>query len=268
MQNELQSLVIIRGGGDLASGVALRLYRAGFSIAITELPRPLTVRRTVSFSEAVYSRSIQIEGIVGELVSNVEAVSDKVKEGKVAIVIDPDFKLPQVLPHRAIVDARMKKTDCGIYPQSEFVIGLGPGFEAGVNCSAVVETMRGPFLGRVYWHGMAAADTGVPDTVAGHQADRVLRATDDGIMIAYSQIGDKVYKNQIIASINDSNIIAPFDGVLRGLIHNGIQVSKGMKVGDVDPRDIPDLCYYVSDKALGVGGGVLEAILTPSHLRK
>jgi xanthine dehydrogenase accessory factor len=265
-------ITLIRGGGDLASGVALRLYRAGLRLIITELPQPLMVRRSVSFAEAVYEGKCQVEGIVAVLVSNLDQAFDIISEGCIPVLVDPDagrlFELCTSQTPLVVVDARMTKlTSETIMTSVSLVIGLGPGYVAGLNCHVVVETNRGHQLGRVIREGATEADTGVPDTVLTQGGSRVLRAPVEGIIQTLAQIGDHVKSGQVVAEVNDTAVHAPFPGVIRGLIHPGLSVWTGLKIGDVDPRDDPRFCYLVSDKALAVGGGVLEAILSTSFLR-
>jgi xanthine dehydrogenase accessory factor len=264
-------LVIILGGGDLASGVALRLHWAGLRVAMTELPQPLAVRRSVSFAEAIYAGEVTIEGISARRLS---APNDKLgilmtlSKGVIPVLIDPDGLSINELYPTVIVDARMRKTRAELLGKpGMLIVGLGPGFEAGINCSAVIETQRGPTLGRVYWEGTTAPDSGLPDAVGKYQAERVLRAPVDGIVEAQAQIGDLLTAGQPVASVNGELVTAPFDGLLRGLIYPGVQVSAGLKIGDLDPRRDPKLAQLVSDKALAVGGGVLEAILSRPNLR-
>ncbi len=262
-------LILIRGGGDLASGVALRLYRAGCKIAILELDKPLAVRRSVSFSEAVYAGTLTVEGITARRVS-ADQFQDAIDTGEIPVLVDPkaDILRNQFLtsPRSTfVVDARLlKKTPEPLAVQVPLHIGLGPGFSAGENCHAVIETRRGHTLGRVYWNGRAQADSGQPEG----DPRRVLRAPHDGVLTASAKIGDHLEEGQLIAVIESkienrkSEIKSPFKGILRGLIRPGIEVTENMKIGDIDLRIDPSLCSLVSDKALSVGGGVLEAILT------
>ncbi len=264
-------LVIIRGGGDLASGVALRLNRAGLRVAVTELAEPLAVRRTVSFAEAVYSKEITVEGLTARLVRDPTdslSVMNIFAKQQLPVLVDPECASARLLHPSVIVDARMTKRPpepIGYVPV--LYIGLGPGFIAGTNCQVAVETRRGHTLGRVYWQGGPEADTGQPDPVGGFQSQRVLRAPADGELTARAAIGDHLEAGQVIAEVGGLTVQAEFPGRLRGLIHPGLRVSKGLKIGDLDPRDDPRLCSLVSDKALSVGGGVLEAILARSELR-
>jgi xanthine dehydrogenase accessory factor len=284
------NLILIRGGGDLASGVASRLHRAGFNIVITELPRPQAVRRTVAFSEAVYEGQVGIEGITARL-AKADQILPFLEKNDIPVLIDPDasvlvdprFRLPNSR-FTTVVDARLLKTPAEpLQLLVPLYIGLGPGFHAGHDCQAVIETRRGHTLGRVYWSGTSSPDSGQADG----DPRRVLRAPREGMVIAHANIGDLLEEGQWVAEIRASTsdnghagqdhsksntsqsiILSPFKGVLRGLIRPGIHVKSGMKVGDVDPRQDPSFCYLISDKALAVGGGVLEAILTHMHKRE
>jgi xanthine dehydrogenase accessory factor len=255
------SLILIRGGGDLASGVALRLHRSGFQVVITELPNPLAVRRTVSYSEAVYDGEITIEGTRAvRALSSVEALQ-LVRTGQIAVVVDPKADILLQADFSALVDARLLKQHVEGQPSSTpLVVGLGPGFTCGENCHAVVETQRGHYLGHVYWSGSASTDTGQPEG----DARRVLRAPRDGSLSAYARIGDHLEAEQLVARVGNEPVTAPIPGVLRGLVRPGIAIRQGVKIGDIDLRDDPAYCFSISDKALAVGGGVLEAILTRS----
>jgi xanthine dehydrogenase accessory factor len=269
-------ITIIRGGGDLASGVAIRLHRAGLKIIMAELPSPLAVRRSVSFSEAVYAGETEVEGVRAHCVANLSDAADVIQAGQIAVMVDPGLQILESLPQTmagmelaALIDGRMAKRPPDLDLQAApLIIGLGPGFVAGENCHAVVETNRGHNLGRVFWHGSAEPDTGIPESVSSRRSERVLRAPADGVLLAHADIGDHLEPGQLVAEIAGVPIRAPFKGVLRGLVHPGIQVVKHMKVGDVDPRDDPSYCTSISDKAMAVGGGVLEAILAQPELRK
>ncbi|HPH95157.1 MAG TPA: selenium-dependent molybdenum cofactor biosynthesis protein YqeB [Anaerolineaceae bacterium] len=263
----MKPLVLLRGGGDLASGVALRLHRAGLQMVITELPEPLTVRRTVAFSQAVYDGQTCVEGAAAQRVETIAEAEDCLQRGLIAVMVDPAMKSLAALKPAVLVDGRMTKRppefDRSAAP---LVIGLGPGFIAGENCHAVIETRRGHTLGRVIWQGAAEADTGRPEKVLQYESERVLRAPADGILTARVAIGGMVKCGDILAEVNGQFITAPFDGVVRGLVQPGIRVKAGVKVGDVDPRCDPSLCELVSDKALSIGGGALEAILSRREL--
>ena len=258
------SYVVVRGGGDLATGVVLRLLRAGIRVVVTELARPVSVRRMVCFSEAAYEGTWTVEGVEATRCDSLEGALEIAARGGVPVFIAPSMVtlFGQVLD--VVVDARLAKQppETGL-SAARLVVGLGPGFAAGENCHAVVETKRGHTLGRVYWTGAALADTATPEG----DPRRVLRAPTDGVLTARAAIGDQVQSRQPVADVGGWPVEAPFDGVLRGLIRGGTAVARGMKVGDVDPRGVREHCFLVSDKALAVGGGVLEAILTRADIR-
>jgi xanthine dehydrogenase accessory factor len=264
----MRGIILLRGGGDLASGTALRLFRAGLHLVITELPQPLAVRRTVSFAQVVYSRQIVVEGVTARLALDSDHARRLLGEGVLPVLVDPLAGSRKNLDPVVLIDGRMTKCPSDLGKDSaRLVIGLGPGFIAGVDCHAVIETRRGPNLGRVIWDGPAEADTGVPDAVADQQAERVLRSPADGILITHAQIGDHLTAGQVVAEVAGQPVMATFSGVLRGLLMNGLVVAHGLKIGDVDPRDDPRLCHFVSDKSLAVGGGVLEAVLSRPDVR-
>jgi len=265
----MPDLVIIRGGGDLASGIALRLFHSGYKVIICELPEPLTVRRTVSFSEAVYEGEWLVEDVKGKLAGTVDEVKVIINNGQVGVIVDPKGSILSGLHPDAIIDARMQKSKPNDrYSNCQMIIGIGPGFIAGNNCDAVIESNRGHFLGRVIWEGTAQADTGIPGLVNSIGKERVLYAPCSGQFMAELAIGDIVKQGQRIGIVDDSPIFAPFEGLLRGLIHTGLFINKGVKVGDVDPRQDISLCKYVSEKALAIGGGVLEALLSKDNRHK
>ena len=312
MPNTNNALVLLRGGGDLASGVALRLHRAGIKVVITELPEPLAVRRTVSFSEAVYEGHHSVEGVNARLIKR-DQLSSALDANEIPVLIDPDANILTIdirpFTFLVVVDARLiKQPPSPLLIDVPLHIGLGPGFHAEEDCHSVIETRRSHTLGRVYWAGTTQPDSGEPEG----DRRRVLRAPSDGILVAHAKIGEHVEEEQLIAEIHshvillegrqdgvseatlapgasagenlednirDSSVaplpqsdmfkvISPFKGVLRGLIRPGLHVTRGLKIGDVDPRDDPSSCYLVSDKALAIGGGVLEAILSRGDIRE
>ncbi len=269
----MPSIILIRGGGDLATGIAVRLLRSGLRVVVTEIAQPLAVRRSVSFAEAVYIGQVTVEGITAQRINDpTDSFRTLMVLGKqqVPVLVDPDCNSARLLHASVVVDARMLKRapePIGYVPQ--LYLGLGPGFEGGVNCQAVIETRRSHMLGRVYWQGGSDSDTGQPDG----DPRRVLRAPIEGTFIAKKQIGEHCEQGELVAEIQadegspSAKITSPFSGILRGLIHPGLVVQHGLKVGDVDARDDPRLCQFVSDKSLAVGGGVLEAILSRPELR-
>jgi xanthine dehydrogenase accessory factor len=264
----MSCLVIIRGGGDLASGVALRLFRSGFQVIVTELPQPLAVRRSVSFAEAIYAGEIEIEGVLGRACLDAQEALVLCAQRVIPVLADPTGQVIGATSPQAVVDARMlKRAPEGHFPAEFVSIGLGPGFTAGTSCDAAIETKRGHFLGRVYWQGTPEQDTGIPEAVGEHEKDRVLRSPADGKIKVFENIGTVVKAGDLLAKVGGKEINAGFRGVLRGLIHDGCEVRSGMKIGDIDPRLEPMVCFLASDKALAVGGGVLEALLSIPRLR-
>jgi xanthine dehydrogenase accessory factor len=262
----MPSLILIRGAGDLASGVILRLQRVSLKVVVAELPQPLAVRRSVSFSEAVYIGQTTIEEVSARLVQTREEMMAAVAQKQVPVLVDPQAHILTDNPalFQVLVDGRMTKQppDLGIGAAS-LVIGLGPGFVAGENCHAVVETKRGHYLGRVFWQGSSEPDTAKPEG----DPRRVLRAPTSGTLSTRGEIGDHFERDQVVAEVDGQAVRAPFAGVLRGMLHPNTLVRQGLKIGDIDPRDDRRFCSLVSDKALAVGGGVLEAILSRADLR-
>lgn len=264
----MATTVVLRGGGDLATGVAVRLHRAGIQLVIAELEKPLAVRRKVSFGEAVYAGETVVEGVKARLISKRAETASVIAAGEIPVIVDPNLIALADLSREVLIDARMtKRVPDVIANAANLVVGLGPGFVAGENCHAVVETMRGHNLGRVFWQGSASADTGVPGTIASHSRDRVLRAPVAGRIEHAAKIGQQLKAGDLIATVAGQEVGAGFDGVLRGLIHSSVDVASGMKIGDLDPRNDPSFCFRVSDKALAIGGGVLEALLTRPEIR-
>jgi len=262
-------LIIIRGGGDLATGVAVRLHRCGFDIVVLEVQQPLAVRRRVAFAEAVYSGEIEIGGVRSVFVSDSEQIPHLRSGHVVPVLVDPTASLCAQINATALVDGRMRKTppETTLDP-SLFTIGLGPGFTAGVNCHVVIETNRGHNMGRVIWQGGPEPDTKVPETVAGFDVDRVLRAPVSGLLEGGKEIGFMIKAGDEIAHVGGVPVEAPFDGALRGLVHDGVHIDAAAKIGDLDPRGEPSYCFSISDKSLAVGGGVLEALLSQPQLRR
>jgi len=257
--------VLIRGGGDLASGVAIRLHRAGIKVVITELAAPLAVRRAVSFAEAVFDGACEVENVTARLIRPEQLSAWDHRDG-LPVIIDPDAKILSAFDFPVLVDGRLtKQPPPPLLLEVPLQIGLGPGFSAGANCHAVIETRRSHTLGRVIWNGPAQPDSGEPEG----DPRRVLRATADGVVSGHKSIGDHVGQGDVIASIDREHpVVSPFPGVLRGLIRDGVHVTDGLKIGDVDSRNDRSACFLISDKALAVGGGVLEAVLTKKEIRK
>lgn len=253
--------MLIKGAGDLASGVAVRLYRAGAQVVMTETARPTAVRRTVSFSQAVYQGRTQVEGIRAQLAQGPQEALALIRRGVIPVLCDPQAACRLALQPHALVDAILAKRNTGTaLSHAPVVVALGPGFTAGVDCHAVVETQRGHHLGRVYYAGSALPNTGVPGEIGGYSVERLLRAPCAGDFEPVKVIGDRVEAGETVAYVAGQPVISQIRGVLRGLLPQGCPVQAGMKSGDVDPRCQAEHCHSVSDKARSVAGGVLEAL--------
>ncbi len=255
------TLALIKGGGDLGTGVAWRLHKAGLPVVITELAQPLVVRRTVAFASAVYDGEIAVEGVTAWRAETLDEARRLLADEMIPVLVDPECRSRAELRPTVLIDAVMAKRNTGTRrADAPLVIALGPGFTPGVDCHCVIETQRGHNLGRVLWNAPAEPNTGVPGEIGGKSSERVLRAPAAGRITSRKKIGDWVQQGEIVARVNGSEIRAPFDGVLRGLAHDGLTVPAGLKVGDVDPRARREHCFTLSDKALALGGGALEAV--------
>ena len=255
-------IIWVRGAGDIATGVAFRLYKSGFSVVMSDLLRPTSIRRTVCFSEAIINGVTTVEDITARFAADAEEARAILAKREIAVLADPSGETARKLEPVAVIDAILAKRNLGTtMDDAPIVIGIGPGFTAGADCHAVVETMRGHTLGRVYYEGSALPNTGVPGSIGGFALERILRAPRVGTFKGAKKIGDTVAAGEICAYVDGEPIVSRIPGVLRGLLPDGIRVYAGMKSGDVDPRCEISHCYTVSDKALAIGGGVLEAIL-------
>lgn len=255
-------LVLIRGAGDLASGIALRLHHAKFDIVMTDLPQPTAIRRTVCFSQAILFGKMKVEDTTAAFAERVEQVPQILQRGEIAVLADPEANCIEALKPNALVDAILAKRNLGTKRSAApCVIGVGPGFTAGVDCHACVETMRGHTLGRVITEGSPIPNTNIPGLIGGFAGERVLRAPADGIFRQTKEIGDMVQQGEVAGYVGNTPMLCQISGILRGLLADGTPVFLGMKAGDVDPRGEASYCTLVSDKALAIGGGVLEAIL-------
>ncbi|MBI2528806.1 MAG: EF2563 family selenium-dependent molybdenum hydroxylase system protein [Candidatus Rokubacteria bacterium] len=255
-------LVLIKGAGDLATGCAVRLVRSGFAVVMTELAAPTAVRRAVAFSEVVHEGAVSVEGTRARLCASVAEARRLARSGAVAVLVDPEDRARTALAPAAVVDARMAKTNLGTARgEAPVVIGLGPGFTAGGDVDAVIETNRGHALGSVILDGQAEPNTGVPGEIGGFGAERLLRAPAAGCLRARLAIGERVEAGALVGEVDGQPVTARIAGVLRGLVREGSRVRAGQKIGDVDPRARTEHCFSVSDKARSVAGGVLEAIL-------
>ena len=258
-------LVVIRGAGDIATGVALRLHRVGMRVVMCDLPTPTSIRRTVCFSEAIRLGETRVEGVRGVLCADAATASTVARAGDVAVLVDPEASCVAELAPDALVDAILAKRNLGTRRgMASVVVGVGPGFTAPVDCDAAVETMRGHYLGRVYYEGSPLPNTAVPGLIGGYAGERVMRAPADGVFEPSVEIGATVRAGDLCARVAGEPMRATIDGVVRGLLQAGVRVTAGMKSGDVDPRCHPEYIESSSDKALAVGGGVLEAILALS----
>lgn len=283
-------LAIIRGGGDLGTGAALRLHRAGWRVLVAELLQPLVIRRAVALASAIYDGAIEVEGALGRRIHADQLEREAAAcwtADQIPVVVDPDRAAAAQLKPMVMIDAIMAKRNLDTHTgEAPIVIALGPGFTAGVDCHAVIETQRGHNLGRVYYQGAAQPNTGTPGSLGGQDAPRVVRAPVAGIFYAQRKIGDRLKAGDIIGRVITVDVslsasaagrLAAIDrdasqplgivvktkieGVLRGVLHDGLKVTANAKIADVDPRGEVEHCFTVSDKAWAVGGGVLEAVL-------
>ncbi|MDT8902532.1 selenium-dependent molybdenum cofactor biosynthesis protein YqeB [Anaeroselena agilis] len=260
-------LIVIKGAGDLATGVAHRLFRSGFAVVMTELAQPTVIRLPVAFAAAVFNGRATVEGVTAVRTEPADAVAAACR-GLIAVVVDPGGDIVKAIRPWAVVDAILAKRNTGTrLDDAPVVVGLGPGFAAGRDAGYVVETARGHYLGRVIDHGEALPDTGVPGLIDGYGLERLLRAPAAGAFRAARAIGDTVAAGETVGHVGGLPVPAVIGGVLRGLIHDGLAVAAGQKIGDIDPRGRPEHCFTISDKARAVGGGVLEALLAARTCR-
>ena len=263
----MNNLIIVRGGGDLATGTIYKLYQCGFPVLVLEVPRPSAIRRNAAFSEAVYEGKQTVEDVSCYLAESIADAERLLTEGKLTMLVDPKGEAITWLKPLAVVDAILAKKNLGTNrSMAPITVALGPGFEAGCDVDAVVETQRGHNLGRVLWQGKAAPNTGIPGIIGGYGKERVIYSPAAGILRNVCRITDTVKKGQIIAVIETDTekipVIATLDGLLRGLIRDGYPVSKGFKIADIDPRiEEYNNCFTISDKSRCIAGGVVEAIL-------
>lgn len=265
----MNNIVLVRGAGDLASAVIHKLHMCGFKIIALEIEKPLAIRRKVAFCEAIYEEEVEIEGISCKLCNNINQVYDTLDMNKVALYIDPKGECIKYIKPKVVVDCILAKKNIGTTKDmADLTIGLGPGFCAGEDVDIVIETMRGHNLGRVIRIGKAKENTGIPGEINGVSKDRVVYSKESGIINTLCNIGDIVKKGEVLAYIETSNgnkynVLASIDGVLRGIIRDGVFVKSNMKILDIDPRlDQVKNSYTISDKGRNIAGGVLEAILS------
>ena len=255
-------LILVKGAGDLATGTAVRLYRAGFQVVMTDIAQPTAVRRTVAFSQCIYDGQTTVEGITARKAENRDQVRDILAAGEIPVLVDPQAAILAQLPFMVVVDAILAKKNLGTtISDAPIVLALGPGFTAGTDCHGVIETKRGHDLGRLILEGSAIPNTGVPGDVGGYTTERIIRAPADGPFEPVAQIGQQVNLGDVVAKVNGIPVTAQLTGIVRGMLPAGIPVTTGMKSGDIDPRCEVRHCFTVSDKARAIGGGVLEGIL-------
>ena len=260
--------ILIKGAGDLATGIASRLYHSGHQIIMTEIAVPLTVRRMAALSRAVYEGTAVVEDMKGVLVHSEKEAKDILADGDIAVIVDADAKIAADFQPDVIVDAILAKRNTGTkITDAPFVIGVGPGFTAGIDCNCVVETKRGHTLGDIIYDGSAIPNTGVPGNVWGYTTERLIRAAGGGKMQPLAAIGDVVEKGQAVAVTGGKEVYAQMSGIVRGMLQPGVNVKEGLKIGDIDARCESNHCFTISDKARAVGGGVLEAVTRHEHMR-
>ncbi len=271
MEINMENLVVVRGGGDIATGTIYKLYKCGFRVLVLETETPSAIRRNVAFSEAVYYGSQTVEDVTSVLAGSVEQAVSFLEEGRLVMIVDPKGDCISRLKPIAVVDGILAKKNLGTHRgMAPVTVALGPGFTAGEDVDAVIETMRGHSLGRVIYEGTAMKNTGVPGVINGYGKERVIHSPAEGILRNVASITDRVQQGQIIAVIEtlegEVPVEASIDGLLRGLIRDGYPVTRGFKIADIDPRMSEyENCFTISDKARCIAGGVVEAIL---HLQR
>lgn len=262
-----KKIVIVRGGGDIASGVIHRLHRSGFPVLVLECERPTAIRREVSFCEAVYDGESFVEGVLCEKIEDLSACESVWEKGEIPLFVDAKGASIRQLKPFAVVDAILAKKNLGTsMDMAALTIGLGPGFTAGDDVHFAIETMRGHNLGRIIEEGEPMANTGIPGKISGYGAERVVHAPAEGFFHGKNKIGDWVEAGQVIAKIGEVPVQASITGLLRGILRDGLSVPKGMKIADIDPRkEEKENCYTISDKARCIAGSVLELIVGKSR---
>lgn len=267
MAERKEQFIIVRGGGDIATGTIHKLNRCGYPVLVLETGFPSAIRRQVAFSEAVYDGSSEVEGVLCIKARDYEESKEIMARGDVAMLIDPEAKILEHVRPWALVDGILAKKNLGTNRQmAEKTIALGPGFCAGKDVDLVIETMRGHNLGRIIGNGYALPNTGVPGLISGFGRERVIHSPAKGILRTYARIGDKVKKGQKIAAVvtghGEVEVLASLDGLIRGLIRSGYPVDEGLKIADIDPREGEfENCFTISDKARCIAGAVLEGLL-------
>lgn len=263
----LKNLIIVRGGGDIATGTIYKLVKCDYPVIILEISKPTAIRRSVAFSEAAYDNITTVEDMKCFLSNSFEEAMEFLQDGKLTMLIDPDCQILKKIRPYILIDAILAKKNLGTYKDiADYTIALGPGFEAGKDVNIVIETMRGHNLGRIIHKGFAKENTGIPGNIGGYTKERVVYAINDGIIKNMKKIGDLIEKDQLIAIIYTKNtenkVFSPIKGILRGIIRDNFKVKKGLKIADVDPREEEkNNSFTISDKARTIAGGVLEGII-------
>ncbi|MGL5675626.1 MAG: selenium-dependent molybdenum cofactor biosynthesis protein YqeB [Cellulosilyticaceae bacterium] len=258
----MKQLIVIKGAGDLATGIAYRLRKSGMDVVMTEIDTPTVVRHTVAFASAVYEGEACVEGVTAVRCDSIEEVYRVLEKKQIPVMIDKEAKVIERINPDVVVDAIIAKRNLGTRKtDAPIVIGVGPGFVASEDCHYVVETKRGHYLGRVIEEGSAIPNTGVPGEIGGYTTERIIRAPKEGVFIPKVQIGTFVKKGEVIAYVDEEPVVANIEGIVRGMLKKAMNVPRGFKCGDIDPRCEETHCYTISDKARSIGGGVLEAIL-------
>ena len=255
--------VVVRGGGDLASGVIYRLFQSGYKLVVLDIENPLAVRKNVSFCQSIYDGSIVIEGVEGVFCKNTEDINKAHNHNKIPVLIDPEGLFIEKIKPDIVIDGILAKRNLGTKKNmADIVIGLGPGFEADIDVHAVIETYTvNNNLSKVIYQGKASKNTGIPGMVKGYSEERAFYSPVSGVTKVVKDIGEKVVKGDVLLEIGNNKVKAPITGIVRGMIMNGIFIDKNVKIGDIEPRERVDFCYGISDKSRAIGGGVLEAIL-------
>lgn len=255
-------LAVIRGAGDISTGVALRLFHAGFQVVMLDIAKPTVIRRSVAFAQAIFDGETKVEGVTARRAANAAEALAVINRGEIPVLIDGECASLEELRPRFLIDAILAKQNTGLRKEmAPITIALGPGFNAGQDCDAVIETNRGHYLGRVIYQGAAQPNTGIPGNIGGHTTRRVIRSPASGVMRCHVKLGDLVREGDVIAHVGEAPVISPLPGMVRGLLSDGLNVPEGFKIGDIDPRG-PQADYTtVSDKARAIGGAVLEAMM-------
>ena len=266
----MQKICLVRGAGDIATGTIQKLVRAGVKCVVTEVSNPSSIRRKVSLSEAIYEKKTVVEDIEAVLCENLDEIWQYLELYNPVIIVDPKLTILNKMKFDVVVDAILAKKNTGLKKEmAEITIGLGPGFEAGVDCDIVIETMRGHDLARIIEQGFAKKNTSIPGIIDGFSSERVIYSDCNGQFTHIKNISDIVKKGEIIAKVGDNYIRATLDGVIRGMIRDNFEVKKGLKIIDIDPRyKEVENCFTISDKARAIGGAVLEAIMMLENRRE